>query len=194
MVERTGKGAVMVRTVRLRALLAVALVIAIPGVSSAQDEGPSPVGTEWYLTAYDAGERELTPVPWDLVATLDLGDFALGSDGCNPFNASYSLDGEALTIGDPGHGDKACDEQTTAVEAAYLAALPKVARWTIDTGATSDQSLILFDADDRQLLQFSSSDIDGLFRQVRELTAQLQAQRQVIKNLRARIRELEQGG
>ena len=139
----------MLRTVVSRALLAAALVITVPGAAAAQAEGPTPEGTEWYLTAYDAGGIELTEVPWDLGATLTLdAGQAYGSTGCNAFNASYELDGKALTFGgEPGTTDVGCPDAELEIEAAYMAAFPKVVRWAIDTGVTSDRGLILFDAD-----------------------------------------------
>jgi len=76
---------------------------------------------------------------------------------------------------------------------AVRAALPKAARWTIDTSvAPFDGSLILFDAEDERLLVFGSSSTEGLSRQVHDLTALVKAQAQEIKALRGRIRDLEE--
>jgi heat shock protein HslJ len=182
----------MIRTVALRALLAAALVVSIPTAATAQEDGPTLEGTEWHLVAYDAGGPELAALPWDVTATLSLdAGQAFGSTGCNGFGASYELDDKALSFGQPGHTDVGCADKTMEIEAAYMAALPKVVRWAINTGATSDAGLILFDADDEHLLRFSSSDMGLFVGQIRELTDQLAAQQEVIKNLRARIKELE---
>ena len=184
----------MFRTVATRLLLATALVVTIPTAATAQDEASTIEGRQWYLVGYDAGGAELTEVPWDLGATLLLDEGqAYGYAGCNGFDARYELDGDALSFGDPGTTDVGCPDRLLAVETAYMAALPKVARVAGDSSANS-RDLILFDADDEHLLRFTSSDSALLWRQVRELTEQVEAQQKTIRNLRARIKELEQGG
>jgi heat shock protein HslJ len=187
---------VMIRTTATRVLLATALVITFPIATTAQDEVATPEGTEWYLVAYDAGGPELTPVPWDVVATLTLdAGQAVGSTGCNGYFGTYQMDGERLTFSPSFLTDRGCIYETRGeVQAAYMAALPRVARWAIDTGTTDERALILFDADDEHLLRFSSSATARLVGQIREMTDQLEAQQQVIEDLRARIKELEQGG
>lgn len=182
----------MSRNVSTRLLLAAALVVTTATATVAQEEQPTPEGTQWYLTAYDAGGPELTDVPWDLGATLMLDDGqAYGYAGCNGFDARYELDGDALSFGAPGTTDVGCPDRMLDVETAYMAALPKVARWAGDSSASSS-NLILFDADDEHLLQFTASDTALLFDQVRGLSVQLEAQQQVIEKLRSRIKELEQ--
>ena len=185
----------MSRIISTRLLLAVALVIAFPAVATAQQEVDLPEGVEWHLVAYDAGGPELTDVPWDVVATLTLdAGQAYGSAGCNGFGADYQLDGKTLSVGEPMRTFVGCPDARMAVEESYIAALPKVTRWAIDTGVTGDRDLILFDADDEHLLRFSSSGMGLLVGQIRALTEQVDAQQQVIRNLRARIKELEAGG
>lgn len=134
--EWSAKEVVMSRTIATRVLLAAALVFTVPVATTAQDEVATPEGTEWHLVAYDAGGPELTPVPWDLAATLTLDDGqAVGSTGCNRYFGSYEIDGERLTFSRGFHTDRGCfDEKQGEVQAAYLAALPPVARWVIDTG------------------------------------------------------------
>jgi heat shock protein HslJ len=185
----------MIRTVAFRALLAAALVITIPGAATAQAEGPTLEGTEWHLVAYDAGGPELTPMPWDVVATLSFRKRqATGSTGCNGFGARYELDGEQMTISPRFLNQRACPAPKGEVEAAYWAALPKVARWDDGPRLTDDRQLILFDADDEQILRFSPSRDALLVDQIQALTDQLAAQQQEIAAMQARIEELEQGG
>jgi heat shock protein HslJ len=183
----------MVRAVIARALLVAALVVTVPGVGSAQGREPTPEGTRWYLAAYDAGGPELTEVPWDLGASLTFTDGRLfGYAGCQGLAGEYAIDGERLTVTKVGTtSDVGCSPADASIEAAVLAALPKTARWAIDTNvAPGDGSLILFDGQDEQLLVFGSSSTDGLSRQVHDLTALVAAQQKEIKALRARIREL----
>jgi heat shock protein HslJ len=183
----------MFRTVMVRALLAAALVVTIPGVSSG-DEASTLEGTEWYLTSYDIGGLEPTEVPWDLGTALRLDDgMAHGYGGCQSIAGEYTLDGESLTFTRVGETtDIGCPEQPMEIEAAILALLPRTVRWTVDTPPVpGDRHLILLDADGRHLLRFSSSSTENLGRQVRDLTALVAAQQKEIRALRARIRELE---
>jgi len=182
----------MIRTITTRLLLAAALVVTIPTAATAQVPA-APEGTQWYLTGYDTGGAELTDVPWDLGATLTLdGGRATGYAGCNWFEASYEIDGDAIDFGEPGTNAVFCPDRLLKVETAYLEALPKAVRVSADVDGPSN-ALYLFDADDEYLLRFTASDSALLVRQVRELTAELEAQQQTIKNLRSRIKELEQG-
>lgn len=72
-----------------------------------------------------------------------------GSSGCNRYTTSYELDGEALKLG-PVAGTKiACTPPAGAVESAFTAALPRVAKWRTD-----GQELVLLDGDDGELLRF----------------------------------------
>jgi heat shock protein HslJ len=185
----------MTRIVVSGVLLAAALVITVPTAAAAQAEGLTPEGTEWHLVSHEYGGLEHTDVPWDLDATLNLdAGQAFGSTGCNGFSASYELDGETLTFGQPGHTDVGCSEARLDIEAGYMNALPQVVRWAIDSGSTGGADLILFNADGGHLLRFTSSDTALLVGQVRALTDQVRAQQQVIERLRARIKKLEQGG
>jgi heat shock protein HslJ len=194
--SRTRKGVAVIRSVALRVLLAAALVISIPAATTAQEDRPTPEGTQWHLVAYDAGVPELTRVPWDIAATLTLeAGRAFGWAGCNGFGATYGLVRKAIMFRELGQTDMGClDEAWSEVEDAYMALLPRAIRWATDSGPTGDRDLILFDADDEQLLRFSSSGMGLLVGQIRELTDRLEAQEKMIDDLRARIAELEPGG
>ena len=131
--------------------------------------------------AYNAGGPELTDIPWDVVATLTLdAGQAYGTASCNGFGAGYQLDGKTLSVGEPMRTFVGCPDARMAVEESYIAALPQVTRWAIDTGVTGDRDLILFDADDEHLLRFSSSGMGLLVGQIRALTEQVDAQQQVV--------------
>ena len=110
----------------------VGSIVAAPGIA----EGPPPVDQAVGL----AGTR------WDLVEMGGTADFArivptmeFGQDGaisgfaaCNSFSGSFTLDGEAITLGPIVSTKMACERPASAVEAEYLAALSGVSTWSID--------------------------------------------------------------
>jgi len=86
--------------------------------------------TTWVLTA-DA----LLGVALEAVAvTAQFQDGRVsGHSGCNRYTASYTVDGDSLTIGpDIGGTSMACPPAQMAVERAYLDRLPQVAKYAID--------------------------------------------------------------
>ena len=117
-----------------------------------------------------AGTSSFEDVAWALVspagpsATFTDGKLG-GSTGCNQFGASYTQDGDALSIREIVSTQMACGPKADAVELAYLAALERVASWRLE----QDQ-LILADADGRALLRFREASPVGawtatMFRQ-----------------------------
>ena len=119
------------------AIASIALLAAtLPGAALAQDAAATPEGTEWSLTEYSS-DGTLAAVPTDVGATLLLEDgLATGFGGCNSFFGSYSIDGQAIELGqEMGQTRKLCEGEAQAVEDAYLAALPTVTAWSIDDGA-----------------------------------------------------------
>jgi heat shock protein HslJ len=65
----------------------------------------------------------------DLNPTINFGTDGTvsGVAGCNNYTSSYTVDGDALTIGQPASTAMACaSELQSKFETAYLAALPKV--------------------------------------------------------------------
>jgi heat shock protein HslJ len=133
-----------------RALLATALAATLSGPTLAQDEPVTPEGTTWQLTAY--ADDAMTSVPFYVQATLLLQDgSATGSSGCNTFDGAYRIDGQSLTFDEQFAITRmACaDESMARVEAAYLAALPRVASWSVD-----GDELLLDDADGSRLLAY----------------------------------------
>src|SRR5262249_55580307 len=72
-----------------------------------------------------------------------------GFGGCNRFSGKYTLDGQKLEMGQLAHTLIACPDPGDTVERAYLAALEKVAAWSID-----GTELVLSDASGSELLRF----------------------------------------
>jgi heat shock protein HslJ len=107
-------------------------------------------------------------IPWTLVSGLPASadgatpgaTFAHGiiggSAGCNHFTAPYTVDGDKLEIGTIATTKMACPPPQAAVEHAYLAALGKVASWSID-----GDELVLSDGDGNELLRYGTPSIDG---------------------------------
>lgn len=56
---------------------------------------------------------------------------ATGSGGCNRFSASYSVDGEFVSISDLRFRDEECKADVRAREATFFEALRLVARWHV---------------------------------------------------------------
>ena len=75
-----------------------------------------------------------------------------GSTGCNRFTASYTVDGDAMEIGEIASTRMACPPPADAIERAYLAALGRVAAWHID-----GSELVLADDDDNELLRYEEA-------------------------------------
>jgi heat shock protein HslJ len=119
-------------TLVLAALLPATAAMA----QSMAPSGGSPAleGTNWQLTNV-AGAADGSAIP-SMKADLVLqGDTASGFGGCNHFTTTYTLDGSALSFGEPTSTMMACDEALMSFESVYLGALPTVAGYQI-TGDT----------------------------------------------------------
>jgi len=86
-------------------------------------------GPRWELTGY-VGADGKTVSAIGASATFSSGKVT-GNSGCNDYTASYTLAGEKLTIGQVASTTKACGPAETVLETAYLAALGKVASYSI---------------------------------------------------------------
>jgi heat shock protein HslJ len=137
------------RPVIVRCLIALAGIAAVIGCGD-DDGGGAATGTSSFENIAWALESPEGPT-----ATFTDGKVS-GSAGCNQFGASYTQDGDALTIGQIASTQMACGPPTDAVERAYLAALERVASWRLE----NDQ-LTLADADGRTLLQFREASPAG---------------------------------
>jgi len=97
--------------------------------------GPALVGTEWVATGINNGRGGVASVLEGAVVTAVFGDDGrvAGSGGCNRFFGPYALDGRALAIGPLATTRRLCPESAGVgeQEAAFLAALGRVATWSI---------------------------------------------------------------
>jgi heat shock protein HslJ len=108
------------------------------GPSSGQSSGASPSsasgieGTLWRLSEYIGPEGNSVTVPEaaSASATFAAGKVS-GNAGCNDYTGSYTIDGDKLTFGTIASTTKACGPIPTALETAYLAALGKVATFSV---------------------------------------------------------------
>jgi heat shock protein HslJ len=174
--------------------VAVALVaaglVAMSGLTLAQDDATTPEGVDWQLASFlDSESEALLPVPLGVVATLRLeGGQAAGSGGCaNTFGGGYTLDGSSLTFADELTTTLAAcgDEDAQTVEDAMFAALPEVAGWTIADGV-----LQLTGPEGSALLSFEVPDVLLTRSQVADLATTLAALRADLTALRSEVTAL----
>ena len=108
-------------------------IVAGPGVAEGPP-GDAPVaelgGTAWTLADL-GGTADFTR----LVPTLKFGadGTVSGFAGCNQFNGSYTVTGDALSMGPVATTKMGCERPASAVEAEYLAALAGVTEWFLGT-------------------------------------------------------------
>jgi heat shock protein HslJ len=101
-------------------------------------------------------------VPWIVAGGLDVAELkpsatfadgtVSGSTGCNRFTGRYTLEGEALEIGQIASTRMACPPPADEVERAYLDALGRVAAWRFD-----GTDLVLVDGDGFELVRFRAA-------------------------------------
>jgi heat shock protein HslJ len=94
-------------------------------------------GTPWRLASYAApGQDRAQVLPGTEVTATFEGGRLSGSAGCNRYTASYTLGGSggAVTIAPPASTRRFCATPPGVMEqeAAYLAALPTTARYSIE--------------------------------------------------------------
>ena len=96
---------------------------------------PALVGTEWVATGINNGRGGVASAVAgvEVTAVFGVDGRVTGSGGCNRFFGPYALDGEQLAIGPLATTRMACFEPAGVgeQEAAYLAALGRVATWSI---------------------------------------------------------------
>ena len=153
---------VLAALLAMLALAACAPIRPLPGGAAApMDAGmgapaDNPLaGTAWVLTEL-AGQPPLADVTVTLHFEAD--GSAGGSDGCNSYFNSYTVDGAAIEFGVGGSTMMACAEPIMTQAAAYQAALAGAA-----TFAVADGVLTLLDADGAAVAVFAvqSSDLAG---------------------------------
>jgi heat shock protein HslJ len=118
-------------------------------VSFNASESTPLTGTNWTAVMVNNGKEAVTGVIEGTTITALFGeDGSLsGSAGCNNYNASYSVDGDAITISQPASTMMACEEAVLAQETAFLALLPQAATYAINGDRmeirTADGALIV---------------------------------------------------
>jgi heat shock protein HslJ len=121
----------------------------------AQEPAPaaSLVGPTWVMTSYTDGKGGVAPAlaDTDVTAIFGTDDRLGGSAGCNTYNASYTVDGNKITIGLGISTMMACPQPIMDQEAAYLAALQTAATFAIE----GDQ-LTISDAKGATVLTFKA--------------------------------------
>jgi len=92
------------------------------------------VGSRWIAAMVNNGRGGVASLLEGTVVTAEFGSDGrvAGSGGCNRFSGPYMLDGTALAIGPVVATRRAClaPEGVGEQEAAYLAALARVATWS----------------------------------------------------------------
>jgi heat shock protein HslJ len=111
--------------------------------------------TLWLLTMYNNGEEALvsTLAGTEITAIFGEDGSLYGSAGCNSYNAEYTVDVGAMTISAPATTRMMCGMPDGVMdqEAAYLAALPLAASYSI-----LGNELDIADADGNTLLVFTA--------------------------------------
>ncbi len=108
-------------------------------------------GTTWFLTDYISPDGAVFTVPAAVTPMLTFeGGNISGNAGCNTFNATYTITGDAVEIGPIMSTKMACEEPMSTVEGAYLAALDAVNKVAI----LDDGKLQLWDDGGKTTLAF----------------------------------------
>ncbi len=113
-------------------------------------------GVRWVLVSYlnAAGETAEALADREVTAEFNADGQLGGSAGCNRYFASYTVDGDALTIGQAGSTMMACEPaEVMEQEARFLAVLPTAAGWHVE----GDQLHIL-DANGQTVALFAASE------------------------------------
>jgi heat shock protein HslJ len=166
--------------------------------AAALEDATTPEGFDWRLTGYldpdaestaeseDGSNRELTPVPLGVSATLRLeSGQATGSGGCNTFGGGYAVDGTSLTVMDIVSTLVLCEDGVQAIEDAYLDALGKARGWLINAGVLeladeSGTTLLTFEIPDVSL---TSSELAGLVATLDSLATEIASLREDVEGL-----------
>ncbi|MCU0520762.1 MAG: META domain-containing protein [Anaerolineae bacterium] len=110
-------------------------------------------GTVWALTGLNTNGGISSPLLNSEVTATFVDGSMSGSAGCNRYFASYTRDGNALTLGPAGSTKMACLDPAGVMEQeqAFLAALGKVVAYE-----TKCASLTLFDAEGTVVMTFQA--------------------------------------
>jgi heat shock protein HslJ len=111
-------------------------------------------GLVWKLTMLNNGQQAVSSLPEGIEITAQFKDGRVqGSAGCNTYFADYQVEGEQLTIGNPGSTKMMCSEPEGVMEqeALFLQALGNAVKYEI-----REQTLTVFGEDGEILLQFTT--------------------------------------
>ncbi len=115
--------------------------------------------TTWIVTGYNNGNQAVVSVLADTEMTAVFAEDGTmsGTAGCNSYRATYTTDGDALTIGPAAATRKLCasPEGIMEQEALYLAALPNATVYRID-----GETLELRDADGSKIAGFQAAAVE----------------------------------
>ena len=116
-----------------------------------------------------ANAGSLTRVPWTLSAGVDVSGWeqsrptatfangtVAGSDGCNYYSGRYTVDGSRIVIALDTMTQMYCLPPRNDVARRYVAALEKVAQWSI-----ADDELTLANTDGDEVLRYGVPSSDG---------------------------------
>ena len=116
-------------------LIALALLGGVVLIAIAVNSGGGELeGRTWVVTELSSGEASAAPMEGtDLSATFEDGSVA-GIAGCNNYFASYTTDGDSITIGPAGATLMFCAEPEGVMEQeqAYLALLQSADSFDVD--------------------------------------------------------------
>jgi heat shock protein HslJ len=92
-------------------------------------------GRVWSVTQFNNGRQAVVSLLADtrLTMTFDNGKVS-GQAGCNTFNASYSTQGDRVTIGPAVTTRKMCGDAVMTQERQFLTALQSATKWAIAGG------------------------------------------------------------
>jgi heat shock protein HslJ len=90
----------------------------------------------WTVSGYNNGQQAVvSPIAGTtLTATFGEDGALSGSSGCNTFNGTYTLDGDAIAIGPLATTMMACPDEIMAQEQAFLTALTSSAKVSVEAG------------------------------------------------------------
>ena len=145
----------------LAAAAALALAACSAGASPSAEPGAEAVafeGTTWQLSEYATEGGAAVPVPQLVAATATFADgLVSGNGGCNNYRASYTLDADAIAIGEISGTLIACQGPAGAVETAFFATFPKMT-----TVAVEGETLELTGDGGKLILRFTVAETASL--------------------------------
>ncbi len=125
--------------------------------------GSTLAGTSWLLASLKG--QNVLPKP-QITATFNEDNTLSGSGGCNSYSASYTVEGNSLTIGPAISTQMACPDPIMSQETAYLTVLGSVATYqiqgnTLELADASGATVATFTAMQPETLAGSSWSVIG---------------------------------